>query len=453
MTQPAEHIDLSDVDSEHILMGSLIESHETFIAHADGLRPEWFADELARYMFDTCRSIVADGCRVAVQTVIERLPANMGAMSRGQYFASLSAAALPSVMLPSLVHGLRERWARRELIALSDRMRSDAVSFDADPYKVASDAIVTVDEITSVREGRATHTMAEAVDGLFEDIRNADAMRGFSTGLAALDNKLNGYQRGQLYVFAGRPGMGKSALMCSSLRRTAASGVGVAIVSLEMPRREVSARMISDQCDHVHAPGFGDILRWSERCRQHEDRIMDARTAIRELPIVVDDCGSMTCAEIAARARRVKAEMHAQGIELGVLCIDHMGLITPTSRYGGNKVAETSEVSNFLRALAKELDCCVLALCQLSREVEKRGDNRPTLSDLRWSGEIEQDAHVVAFLFREAYYLEQDPNHDLDKMADARWRLDILIRKNRNGSPGDVRLWCSIAHSSLRDIA
>jgi len=143
--------------------------------------------------------------------------------------------------------------------------------------------------------------------------------------------------------------------------------------------------------------------------------------------------------------------MAAAGVTLGVVCIDHMGLVTPSDRYAGNKVAEAGEVSGRARALAKELDCCVVLLCQLSREVEKRDDKRPIMSDLRWSGEIEQDAHVIGFLYREAYYLAQDPDADHNKLVDARWAMEFLIRKNRNGATDDVRLWCSIAHSSIRD--
>lgn len=134
-----------------------------------------------------------------------------------------------------------------------------------------------------------------------------------------------------------------------------------------------------------------------------------------------------------------------------MVCIDHMGLVTPSDRYRGNKVAEAGEVSAQARALAKELDCCVILLCQLSREVERRDDKKPTLSDLRWSGEIEQDAHVVAFLYREAYYLDQDAGADPYALAAARNRLEFLIRKNRNGETGDIRLWCSIGHSMVRD--
>lgn len=128
-----------------------------------------------------------------------------------------------------------------------------------------------------------------------------------------------------------------------------------------------------------------------------------------------------------------------------------MGLVAPSDRYRGNKVAEAGEISGAARTLAKELDCCVVLLCQLSREVEKRDDKRPIMADLRWSGEIEQDAHVVAFLYRPAYYLAMDEKAEPHAIQQAKWSLDFLIRKNRNGETGDVPLWCSIAHSMVRD--
>jgi replicative DNA helicase len=165
----------------------------------------------------------------------------------------------------------------------------------------------------------------------------------------------------------------------------------------------------------------------------------------------IDASPRLTWGEIAARARRLKAQYEAAGTPLAVICIDHMGLVAPSDRYMGNKVAEAGEISNAARVLAKDLNCCVLLLCQLSREVEKRDDKRPTLSDLRWSGEIEQDAHVVAFIYREAYYLAQDASADTYAISEARNRMELLVRKNRNGEASDLSLWCSIAHSSVRD--
>src|SRR5690606_13600224 len=121
------------------------------------------------------------------------------------------------------------------------------------------------------------------------------------------------------------------------------------------------------------------------------------------------------------------------------------------NRYSGNPVMEVSENVKALRVLAKELDCCVVALCQLSREVEKRADRKPQLSDLRWTGEIEQAAHVVAFLYREHYYLKDNPDAEPWQVEQSKHQMDFLVRKNRQGETGDVHLWCDMAHSSVRD--
>lgn len=174
-------------------------------------------------------------------------------------------------------------------------------------------------------------------------------------------------------------------------------------------------------------------------------------TNLNNIPLHVDASARLMFSEIASRARQLKAKLEVAGRFLSVVCVDHMGLVTPSDRYHGNKVAEVGEVSGQARALAKELDCCVVLLCQLSREVEKRDDKRPIIADLRWSGEIEQDAHVVAFLYREGCYLANDANADPFKVRDAKWSLDFPIRKNRNGETGDVSFWCSIAHSAVRD--
>jgi replicative DNA helicase len=245
--------------------------------------------------------------------------------------------------------------------------------------------------------------------------------------------------------------MGKSAFMCSSLRQTAEAGYGVAVFSLEMTEEEIAARIIADMHDDPKAPGYGDILR-GLMSDNEMSQVGAIGTSLGGIPLHIDASARLTFSEIAGRARQLKAKLEAEGRFLAVLCIDHMGLVTPSDRYRGNKVAEAGEVSGHARALAKELDCCVVLLCQLRREVEKRDDKRPVMADLRWSGEIEQDAHVVAFLYRPSYYLSQDANADPFDLQQARWSLDFLIRKNRNGDTGDISLWCSIAHSSVRDV-
>ena len=446
---PAQKIELAEVDVEFTLIGSLLVNDGAFEQVGPAIKAEWFAEPFLKYLFEQAMEIVASGARLSPPTIIARLPADVGGVSRSEFYAKACASGLPTSMLGGLVATLKDRWARRTLAGMADLAKQQSTMFGADPYDVASECLATIDQVMEVQAEKSGSSLAAAGRQFFDDIRDPDNLRGDTTGIRLLDNKLNGYRRGQLYVIAGRPGMGKSAFMCSSLRRTALSGVGVAIFSLEMTRQEIFARMASDHMDWTKAPGFGDLLRGE--MKGEETRLGEAYEALRQAPMHIDDSARLTFAEIAAKARRLKSEMEAHGVRLGVVCIDHMGLVTPSDRYAGNKVAEAGEVSGRARALAKELDCCVILLCQLSRDVEKRDDKRPVMSDLRWSGEIEQDAHVIGFLYREEYYLAQDAEADPIALADARWKLDFLIRKNRNGETADCRLWCSIAHSSIRD--
>lgn len=447
MTLPASKIVLSEVDSEITLLGSLFMAPGAFEQLGGGIRPEWFSDGMLRYMFETCRKMIDEGLRLTPQSVISALPEDCGGIARNDLYARVCGAALPVNTIPGVVAIVKDRWARRELLDQADQIRERADMFSENPYDLASDVIVSLDSINADRSG----TKVKTLDTAMQNVREKKAVRrGASTGLHALDVKLNGYVPGQLYVIAGRPGMGKSAFMCSSLRRTAQSGKGVAIFSLEMTAEEIACRCLSDGLDNVKAPHFGDILKGLMSEAQEAD-VQMAQDSLGGLPMLVDDDARQTWSQIVAKARQAKAKFEAQGIPLSVVCIDHMGLVTPSDRYRGNKVAEAGEVSGQARALAKELDCCVVLLCQLSREVEKRDDKRPVMSDLRWSGEIEQDAHVIGFLYREAYYLAQDANADPYQVSEVRNRLEFLIRKNRNGETADVRLWCSIGHSMIRD--
>jgi len=447
MTTLAANIALDEVDNEISLLGTLLMAPEVFPAVCGRVRPEWFSDGLLRYMFETACGIVGDGSRLSPQPIIAALPADCGAIRREDLYARVCGAAMPVSSLGGMIAVAKDRWARRELLARADDIRARAVMTNENPFDLATDLVLGLDQVNADR----TESRIKTLDDAMATLDDAPAKRrGATTGLLALDKKLNGYVPGQLYVIAGRPGMGKSAFMCSSLRRTAQYGKGVAIFSLEMTAEEISARCLSDSLDSTAAPMFGAILN-DQMSADQKDMLVLGKDSLAGLPLYIEDEARLTFTQIIAKAREVKAKLNAAGFPLSVVCIDHMGLVTPSNRYAGNKVAEAGEVSGQARALAKELDCCVVLLCQLSREVEKRDDKRPVMSDLRWSGEIEQDAHVIGFLYREAYYLAQDANADPYKVSEVRNRLEFLIRKNRNGETADVSLWCSIGHSMIRD--
>lgn len=451
MGEPAARIVLDEVDVELTLLGSLFVAPEMFQLLAEGIKPEWFSDPMARYLFETALKLHNEGSRLSAPAIVAALPMDCNGIPRGAFYARAAASAMPTQAIPGLISTMKDRWSRRALIDTANHLREMATRFEADPYELAFDAVQVLDTVNATKTAHRGKSFDEALDDIADASANENKRRGFSTGLMALNTAISGYQPGQLYVVAGRPGMGKSAFMCSSLRRTAENGTGVAIFSLEMTAAEIAARCLSDALDDTRAPFYGNIVKGALKTSEIE-LVGIANDSMRGLPMHVEDEARFTMSEISVRCRQLKAEMAAKGIRLGVVCIDHMGLVTPSNRYAGNKVAEAAEVSGAARAMAKELDCCVLLLCQLSREVEKRDDKRPSLADLRWSGEIEQDAHVVAFLYREAYYLQQKQDAEPWQVQDAKNKLEFLVRKNRNGETSDIHLWCSIGHSSIRDM-
>lgn len=449
MNAPATAIALNEVDVEMSLLGTLLVNDGALEYAAGLIKPEWFGEPVFRYIFEECSKLVEAGHRLSPPTVIAIMPADIGGVPRNHFYAQLCKEGLPVAMIGGLLQTVKDRWARRCLTEMGHNAIEQSKLYAANPYEIAGQCLTDLDTVMEVQAEKSGGSLGDAGRQFFDDIRNPQNLSGDTTGLRILDAKLNGFRRGQLYVIAGRPGMGKSAVMCSMARRTALSGVGVMIFSLEMTKQEIFARMAADHLDWTGAPGFGDLLRGN--LKGHDDKVAEAYEALNKVAMHIDDSARLTFAEIAAKARRMKAEMASHGVRLGTLWIDHMGLVTPSDRYAGNKVAEAGEISGRARALAKELDCCVILLSQLSREVEKRDDKRPVMSDLRWSGEIEQDAHVIGFLYREEYYLAQDTEADDEALRNARWRIEFLIRKNRNGETADCRLFCSIAHSMVRD--
>ena len=445
----AEQVVLDEVGAEVTALGTLF-MHPELAAETATMQPEWFSDPLARYMFEHVVSMREKGHTPSPTSIIAALPENCGALTRSQFFASVCASAVHKQAFGGIKETLLNRWQRRQLLRASDELRFAATKFEIDPVTVADAVAGELSDLNLGERTNTTHTIFQAAQDLLADLKNSSGMRGAPTGLRSLDKKLNGYKAGQLYVIAGRPGMGKSAFMVSSLRQTAALGYGVGIFSLEMSAVEIGARALSDAMNDTHAPQYGNLLK-GQVSPDDAERMKPVSQSLSESPMFIEDASRLTMRDIAARSRTFKKKLEDEGRFLSVICIDHMGLVTPTDRYKGNKVAEAAEVSGAARALAKELDCCVVLLCQLSREVEKRDDKRPVMSDLRWSGEIEQDAHVVAFLYRDYYYAAMNPDADLSVIQGRKNALEFLIRKNRNGETCDVELWCSIAHSSVRD--
>ncbi len=292
----------------------------------------------------------------------------------------------------------------------------------------------------------------KAVTMVAKAMKSGGHLSGLTTGLTGLNGKIGGLHNSDLVIIAGRPAMGKSALATNiafacahrfKLDRadgvTQSSGAPVALFSLEMSADQLANRILAEQ-----ARINSELLRTGRIAQAEFNDLARAAEALHDLPLYIDDTPGLSIAALRTRARRLKRQ---KGI--GLVIVDYLQLLAGTSRQGqDNRVAEISEVTRGLKALAKELDLPVVALSQLSRQVENREDKRPQLADLRESGTIEQDADIVLFLFREEYYHESRKPEDgsekfqawLEKAERLRGRAEVIVAKQRHGATGTVPL-------------
>ena len=289
----------------------------------------------------------------------------------------------------------------------------------------------------------------------------------FPTGIASLDTFTGGLHAGEVTICAARPGMGKSIAGLTIGRAVAREGRGVAVFSLEMTKDATALRLA---CDVAYSRGsvwYGsenpnptfDLAMKGQLPDGHWRRIRDAGEEIARLPIEIDDRSALTMAQIETSARRLFRRWERKGIKPGLIVIDHLGKVRPTTDRRGAKNAEVADVSGDTQAMAKRLGVPVLALVQLNRGVESRDDKRPMLADLRQAGELEEDARQVLFLYRPEYYLREPVGEEtfeerterLTKLDACRNQLFWLVEKNSHGPRGQVKSFCDIGSSAIRE--
>ncbi|WP_333825622.1 replicative DNA helicase, partial [Pinisolibacter sp.] len=284
--------------------------------------------------------------------------------------------------------------------------------------------------------------------------QRAGKLSGISTGIASLDARLGGLQRSDLVILAGRPAMGKTSLATNIAFNIAAAhraeeqpdgtmktvdGGAVGFFSLEMSSEQLATRIISEQAEIP-----SNKIRRGDITDAEFEKLVGAAQTMQSIPLWVDQTGGISIAQLAARARRLKRQ---RGLD--VLIVDYLQLLTGSARKGDSRVQEITEITTGLKALAKELNVPIVALSQLSRQVENRDDKRPQLADLRESGSIEQDADVVMFVYREEYYLKnqepQEKGTDVwfkweEKFNRMRGIAEVIVGKQRHGPTGSVEL-------------
>ncbi len=357
---------------------------------------------------------------------------------------------------------VRDLAIRRELIDIGSEMVSVAVHPNDDisgntQIEVAEKKLGALATRGSARGGFKSFDFAvtESIEMATAAYQRDGNIAGISTGLADLDSKLGGLHKSDLLILAGRPSMGKTSLATNIAYNVAAAfkeeinengvaelkdGGRVGFFSLEMSCEQLATRILAEVSGvQSHRIRQGDLER-------HEyDKLRDAAAGLESLPLFIDDTGGISISQLAARARRLKRDPG-----LDVLIIDYLQLITGSgARKGESRVQEVSEITMSLKSLAKELGVPIIALSQLSRQVENRDDKRPQLSDLRESGSIEQDADAVLFVYRESYYLErQEPDEAGEQFKEWQEKLDrvrnigeVIISKQRHGPIGKVELY------------
>jgi len=438
-----------DEEAEEAILGSLIIDGAAIVRVAPIVRPEDFYRERNRWTYEACLAVFSRGEAIDQVSVGHEL----GGQGRLEEFGGTSFLSHLVAAVPTSVHAehyatiVRRTATMRSLIAAGAEIVGLGYGEDGD---VAGALRQAEDVLFRIRGRQAIKDYVPLRELLDQYMEESASIQEFApgsgpipTGFPDLDRLLGGLQRPGLIVLAARPGIGKSTLAMNIGRHAAGRGYKVGIASLEMGRMELVYRLLA-------AEGEVDShrLRLSLITEREQIRIVNAVGELSEIPMYIDDTPGQPISEVRGRARRLQLE---RGLDL--LVVDYIQLVHGTRRHD-NRVMEMTEISGALKEIAQELDVSVVAISQLSRAVEQRPTHRPQLADLRDSGAIEQDADVVAFIYRDdAYYTEEDWHrfHPTDPYP--RNIAEVIVAKHRNGPVGGVELYFRSAFSRFESMA
>ncbi|MEM1066416.1 MAG: replicative DNA helicase [Pseudomonadota bacterium] len=451
-----------NIEAEQQLLGAILTNNDIYDRIAALINESHFYEPVHARIFEVASARITKNALASPVTLKAFLEDDDGLRELGgpAYLARLAGAAISSFAARDYAEMISELAIRRELIALGQDVADKAARVDVqsgprEQIVEAEQALYKLGETGQSNQGFQSFLKAvtDAVNVANAAYQREGGLAGVSTGLVDLDKKLGGLHKSDLLIIAGRPSMGKTSLatniafnIAKNYRRGqlpdgstgAVDGGCVGFFSLEMSAEQLAARVLSEAAE---VPS--EQIRRGDMTEAEFRRFVEAAKTLEACPLFIDDTPALPISQLAARARRLKRE-HG----LDALFVDYLQLCTAASAKD-NRVNEISQITQGLKAIAKELDIPVVALSQLSRQVENREDNRPQLSDLRESGSIEQDADVVMFVYREEYYKErQKPgDHELDKIA--AWqeemerlhgRAEVIIGKQRHGPIGTVEL-------------
>ncbi len=453
-----------NVEAEKSLLGAIFVNNRAFESVSEFLQADHFALREHGRIFDAVSRLIERG-QIADMITLKRYfehDERLAEIGGPSYLADLAASAVTVINAREYGRIIYDLFLKRELINLGEDVVNKAYGGEVD--ETATDQIETAEQslYDLATSGQYEGGFQSFKDSVVKAIDMAEAahkrdgkLAGVGTGFRDFDKLLGGLHPSDLLILAGRPAMGKTALATNIAYNAAkdyhetngAEGAVVGFFSLEMSSEQLAARILSEQSNIS-----SDRMRKGELTNEEFSRLVAASQMLHQVPVFIDDTPALTVSALRTRARRLKRQHN-----LGLIVIDYLQLVSGSSgSRNDGRVQEVSEITRGLKTLAKELEVPVLALSQLSRQVENREDKRPQLSDLRESGSIEQDADVVNFIYREEYYLEKanpmqradeggdkfiqrEANWD-ERMAKARNIAEVIIAKQRHGPVGTVKL-------------
>ncbi|MGE0739726.1 MAG: replicative DNA helicase [Hyphomonadaceae bacterium] len=466
-----------NLEAEQALLGAILFDNETYNRITPLLQERHFYDPVHGRIFSACAQIISAGDLADGVTLKERFARDGGIKEIGGavYLMKLMEMAAPlSAQAQSYAELIYDLALRRELIrvggVITDLAENPPEDHDAkDIIEEAERTLFTLAESGSASQGFSPFSKAltASIESAAAAYESKTDVSGIATNFEDLDRMLGGLHSSDLIILAGRPSMGKTALALNIAFNVArnrliwenaqehekpeAKGGIVAFFSLEMSAEQLATRLLSDAAEIE-----SDRIRRGKISKQEYERLADEAVNLQRLPLHIDETGAIGIAQLQARARRLQ---RTSGLDC--IVVDYLQLVTSSSKKSEGRVQEVSEITQGLKALAKDLKVPVIALSQLSRQVETREDKRPQLSDLRESGSIEQDADAVLFVYRESYYLERaEPREGSDEhiawmrqVDEVRNQAEVIIGKQRHGPIGKVKLFFDSRYTRFGNLS
>ena len=431
-----------DIEIENVIIGSLLVDSTAMNDVVELLKSEMFFDVANKLIFEACIDLYKKVQPIDLLTVTQKLRENLQLAAVG--VSTISEKCYRVISGNNIVaysYIIIQLYIKRELLALTYQLTTDCHNDSKDVFELISEAENALFSLTKSIHKKQARKISDLYDSQIKSIEQSRDGYGVPSGFAQLDSVISGFKPGELIILAARPSMGKTAYAVSmAVNQSLNRKIPVAFFSMEMSEMQVTNRITSI----IREIPLRFLINQDVHGQMFE-RLMLGVPILKDVPLYIDDTGAIKLMELRSKLRKLVIR---EGVKIAF--IDYLGLMGADRQKGKNREQEVSEFSAGLKSIAKELDIPIVALCQLNREVEKRGDRRPQLSDLRDSGSIEQDADMVMFLFRPEYH---NIKNDENGQAIAEGHTEIIIAKNRNGGIGSVEAHFNKEYAKFSNIS